>query len=88
MTWPANQDSPRRHVFLVEADQGADVLMRVLSPFALLGARITGLGLTSGGDRMDLRIEVELDGGIAGQLGRRLNALPAVRGVGVGWTSV
>ncbi len=86
MTWPANGEPARRHVFLVEADQGSDVLLRVLGPFALMGARIVGLALTPGEDRQALRIEVELGGAeTAGLIGRRLDALPAVRGVGLGW---
>lgn len=87
MTWPANAEASRRHVFLIDADQGSDVLLRVLGPFALMGARITGLGLTAGETRQALRIEVELGQDEAGLIGRRLDALPVVRGVGIGWTA-
>ena len=87
MTWPANVQPSRRHVFLVETDQGPDVLLRVLGPFALMGARIVRLGLTPGEGRQDLRIEVELEPDAAGQIGRRLDAMPAVRGVGLGWVT-
>jgi len=88
MSWPANQDgqSQGRHVFLVEMDQGPDALLRVLGPFARLGARVTGLDLTDRDSRLDLRIEAQgLAAPIADHLGARLRALPMVRGVGQGW---
>jgi hypothetical protein len=87
MSWPANRDDGAgRHIFLVEIEPGPDALLRVLSPFALMGARVTGLDLTDGDSRMDLRIEARgLAGPRADHLGRKLRALPMVRGVGQGW---
>lgn len=86
MTWPANHDPQARHVFLVEMEAGPDSLLRVLGPFALLGARVTGLNLTDRDNRLDLRIEAcGLGHDRADQLGRKLRALPMVRGVGQGW---
>ncbi|WP_304190306.1 hypothetical protein [Phenylobacterium aquaticum] len=90
MSWPANHDDAGagRHVFLVEMDAGPDALLRVLGPFALLGARVTGLDLTDRDSRLDLRIEARgLATPLADHLGRKLRALPSVRAVGQGWIS-
>lgn len=87
MSWPANHDETAgRHVFLVEMDAVPDALLRVLSPFALSGARVIGLDLVDRESRMDLRIEAQgLVTAAADHLGRKLRALPIVRGVGLGW---
>ncbi|MCI3134055.1 hypothetical protein [Phenylobacterium aquaticum] len=87
MSWPANSDAQAgRHVFLVEMEAGPDALLRVLSPFALMGARVTGLDLTDRETRLDLRIEARgLGQAVAEHLGRRLRAMPTIHGVGQGW---
>lgn len=77
---------PLSHVFLIEMDAAPDALLRVLGPFALQGAMVTGLDLNRREGRMELRIEAEgVEAQAADQLGRRLEALPIVRTVGVGW---
>lgn len=87
MTWPANDGDVGRHVFLIEMDAGPDALVRALGPFALHEARVVGLGLDHGDDRMRLRVEAAgVCADLARRLGLKLEALPAVRAVGVGWT--
>lgn len=88
LTWPANAPAEARHVFLIEMDPGADALLRVLGPFALHEATVTGLDLMPGADRQELRVEATgLCRDLAARLGRKLEALPIVRAVGVGWRS-
>jgi hypothetical protein len=84
MTWPANR--PGRHVFLIEMEAAPDAVMRVLGPFALHEAELTALDLTRGEGRLDLRVEaVGFGFDLADRLGRKLRALPVVRGVSLGW---
>jgi hypothetical protein len=89
MTWPANERNPAapgRHVFLVEMEPEPDALVRVLNPFALHAAQVTGLALTCADDRLALRIEAAGVGAeLAERLGKKLDALPVVRAVGLGW---
>lgn len=75
-----------RHTFLVEAHAEIDILVRVLGPFAVQGARIVGAELTEREGQVAIRIEVmDLAVGRAELLMTRLRALPAVIGVGLGW---
>ncbi len=92
MSWPANDSDPRasdargRHVFLVEMDAEPDALVRVLGPFALHAARVTGLDLTCTDGRLALRIEAAgVPAELAGRLRVKLQTLPIVRAVGLGW---
>ena len=76
-----------RHVFLIEMDATPDALLKALGPFGLQGADVTGLSLDRQDDgRLALRVEAT---GVcretAAHLGRKLDALPIVRGVGLGW---
>ena len=93
MTWPANRGPANapdegRRVFLIEMDAAPDALLRALGPFALHEATVTGLDLKRGIDRLELRIEAQgLCAELANRLGLKLQALPSVRAVGMGWTS-
>ncbi|MDB5432782.1 MAG: hypothetical protein JWP35_3898 [Caulobacter sp.] len=80
------EPSRGRHVFLIEMDAAPDALMRALGPFALHDASVTGLELNHRGERMELRVEATgVCPEVAAHLGRKLDALPMVRGVGLGW---
>ncbi|ODT64176.1 MAG: hypothetical protein ABS77_01405 [Phenylobacterium sp. SCN 69-14] len=77
--------SPRR-TFLLETAPEADALLRVLAPFAALGARILALEAREAQGRTSIRIEAEGVGGEAGDhLAERLRRLPFVMQVGVVW---
>ncbi len=85
MTDPA-KPTEGRHVFLIEMDAAPDALLRALGPFALHDASVTGLELNHRGERMELRVEATgVCAEVAAHLGRKLDALPMVRGVGLGW---
>ena len=85
MSWPSNQ-AEGRHVFLIELEAAPDAVMRVLGPFALHDAELTALDLTRGEGRLDLRVEaIGFSFDLADHLGRKLRALPVVRGVALGW---
>ena len=80
--------SPGRHIFLIEMDAAPDALLRALGPFALQGASVTGLELSTRGGRMALRVEATgVCADTAARLRQRLGALPSVRGVGLGWSA-
>ena len=86
MSWPANRPEGGRHVFLIEMHAEPDAVLRVLGPFALHEAELTALDLTRGEGRLDLRVEaVGVGFDLADRLGRKLRALPVVRGVSLGW---
>jgi hypothetical protein len=84
--WPGA--SPGRHIFLIEMDAAPDALLRALGPFALQGASVTRLELTTCDGRMALRVEATgVCADTAARLSHRLGALPSVRGVGLGWSA-
>jgi hypothetical protein len=77
---------PRRHCFVVEALDAPDTLVRVLTPFAVQGARLTGVVLDPAPGALAIRIEADgLDSKRADTLLRRLRGLPAVTAVALGW---
>ena len=80
-------EAGRRHCFLVETGPGADVLVRVLTPFAVQGADLAEVTLLQSPDGgLSIRIESEgLDEVRAETLLRRVQGLPIVRRVGLGW---
>ena len=87
MSWPANAP-PARCLFVIELDAVPDALLRALGPFALHEAQLAALELVRREGRLDLRIEATgLDPARADHLGRKLRALPAVRGLAQGWLS-
>lgn len=83
---PALTASPLRRLFVIEADGAADALLRVLEPFALQQARLALVEMNTTGPSVCIRIEAEaLCDQRTDRLRRRLEALPAVRTVALGW---
>jgi hypothetical protein len=78
----------RRVVFLVDVLGDADALARVLSPFAALQVEMVFVELRRTGRGASIRIEAEgLDDHRSQLLARRLEQLPVVLKVGLGWRS-
>jgi hypothetical protein len=76
--------APDRRIFVVEAADGIDGLLRVLGPFALAGAEPVSVNLERRRGRLDIRIEAEgLDDRRAETLHLRLEGLACVTSVGV-----
>ena len=76
----------RRHCFVVEAVEAPDTLVRVLTPFAVQGARLASVVLDRATHAVSIRIEADgLDAARAETLVRRLRGLPPVTAVAVGW---
>lgn len=81
--------APHRRTFLIEARPQADILLRVLGPFAVQGAQIVQLEAAQDAGRTTIRIEAAgLGAELAGLLVERLRAMPAVIGVGLGWRAM
>ncbi|MBA4013039.1 MAG: hypothetical protein C0481_14320 [Phenylobacterium sp.] len=75
-----------RRTFLIEARPEADIVLRVLAPFAVQGAQILTLAAEQGADRTSIRLEASGVGpDVAGLLVERLRAMPSVTTVGLGW---
>jgi acetolactate synthase small subunit len=78
----------KTHVFLIEAVDEPDALLRVLGPLAVRQVHINGLEMRRIGAGLTLRIEVAgLADGDAEHLTRRLRGLPVVIAVSLGWSS-
>jgi hypothetical protein len=76
----------RRHCFVVEALEAPDTLVRVLTPFAVQGARLASVALDALPGAVSIRIEADgLDAERAETLVRRLRSLPPVTAVAIGW---
>lgn len=72
--------------FLIEAHRRADIVLRVLGPFAVQGAELLAVEARQGSERTSIRIEAGgLEQGAAEHLTERLRAMPAVIGVGLVW---
>jgi len=83
---PAKPVCGRLHTFVVETAPETDILMRVLGPFAVQEAVIAGIRLDHGQDGLSIFIEASgISQTRAELIGRRLEALAAVRQVGRGW---
>lgn len=75
-----------RHTFLVEAHAETDVLLRVLNPFAIQGARIVAAELSERAGQVAIRIEViGMAMARAELVMSRLRGLPSVLAVGLAW---
>jgi hypothetical protein len=75
-----------RRLFLVEAADETDTLLRLLGVFALRQARLTKLEVVQAPSGLSIRLEtVAMTEAGAGQLASTLAALPAVHRVGQGW---
>ncbi|MGA0602397.1 hypothetical protein ACO2Q3_16935 [Caulobacter sp. KR2-114] len=84
---PGSAPGPRR-LFVIEALPAADSLLRILEPFALQQARLTAVAMEQAHDALNVRIEAEdLCDQRAERLRRRLQVLPTVRSVALGWRS-
>ena len=78
--------APLRRLFVIEADGAADALLRVLEPFALQQARLTLVEMTPTAGAVSIRIEADaLCDQRTDRLRRRLEALPTVRSIALGW---
>ena len=76
----------RLHTFIVDVHEEPDTLMRVLGPFAVQEARITGIRLDPSPVGLSIAIEASgLSPERADLIARRLGSLAAVRRVGLGW---
>ena len=75
-----------RYVFVVDAADGADTLMRVLGVFAVQQAKVSALSFASKGGRATVRLEAEaLERQRAEHVRLRIAQLPAVSNVAFGW---
>ena len=76
----------RRYVYVIEAVDAPDTLVRVLTLFAVQPLPLASVTMARGDAGCIIRIEADgLDVLRAETLLRRLDGLPAVRSVGRGW---
>ncbi|HEX3364515.1 hypothetical protein [Phenylobacterium sp.] len=79
-------DAGRRYAFVIEAADAPDALVRVLTLFAVQPVALASVSMSQAGGRASIRIEAHgLDAQRAETLLRRLDGLPIVRSVGLGW---
>jgi hypothetical protein len=77
----------RRYAFVIEAVDASDALVRILSLFAVQPLALASASLVQAAGGCAIRIEVDgLDPQRAETLLRRLDGLPIVRSVGLGWS--
>jgi hypothetical protein len=75
-----------QQLFLVEAHNGADTLLRVLGCFAVQQAELVETHSQIEGERLSMRIVVQgLSPSRVDQLRRRIGELPMAASVSVGW---
>lgn len=75
-----------RRLFLVEAADEIDTLLRLLNVFAIRQVRVVKLEVVPTAAGLGIRLETDAmseDG--AGYLASKLSTLPVVRRVGLGW---
>lgn len=78
-----------RRTFLIEALPQGDILLRILGPFAVQGAKVLVLAAEQRAERTSIRIEVgNMTADAADHLADQLKGMPAVRSVGLGWRAV
>ena len=75
----------KTRLFLVETGTAPDALLRVLSVCAARQVMLAAVAFNDGPDGGQVRIETRLDEADAARLCVQLEALPAVRGVSMGW---
>ena len=76
----------RRHCFLIDARPEADVLVRVLTLFAVQAAEVVAMSVTREAGAIAIRLEADgLDPGRAERLLMRVRNLPVVLSAGLGW---
>ena len=77
---------PARRLFLVEAADEIDALLRLLNVFAIRQVRVVRLEMAPTAAGLGIRLETHpMSEAGAGQLASKLSRLPGVRGVGLGW---
>lgn len=77
---------PDQQLFLVEARNGADALLRVLGCFAVQQADVVETGSRVEGERLSMRIVVRgLNPSRVDLLRKRISELPLAASVSVGW---
>ena len=78
---------PRRFVFVVEGSADVDLLVRILTPFAIAGAKLAAVEFKTVDDRAIARLQVD---GLSHERGEhihnKLGYAPAITYVGFGWT--
>lgn len=78
-------EAPKR-LYLIEAAQAGDALLRILEPFAHCQATLADVSCRAAQGAVRVRIEAEgLTDARAETLRRKLARLPAVTSVGMGW---
>lgn len=86
MTWPSNQPTDLERIFVIEFVDARDAVVRLLGLFVAQGGRLRHLRLDAFEDIARLRVQADgLDDRRADHLRLRLQALPMVRGVSLGW---
>jgi hypothetical protein len=79
-------DLGRRYAYVIEAADAPDALVRVLTLFAVQPLAVASVTMVRGEARCSIRIEADgLDARRAESLLRRLDGLPVVNSVGLGW---
>jgi hypothetical protein len=77
---------PARSLFLVEASDEIDTLLRLLNLFAVRQVRVLKLEVAPSAAGLAIRLETDpMDASRAAQLADKLATLPIVRSVGTGW---
>jgi hypothetical protein len=79
-------DSARRYAFVIEAVDAPDMLVRVLTLFAVQPLDLANVSMVRGKSGCAIRIEADgLDPQRAEVLLRRLDGMTVLRSVGLGW---
>jgi hypothetical protein len=79
-------DARGRYAFVIEAGDAPDVLVRVLTFFAVQPLALTHVTMSARGGVCAIRVEADgLSAQRAETLRQRLNGLAAVRSVGLAW---
>jgi uncharacterized protein YbjT (DUF2867 family) len=85
---PSDIHCTRHRLFLVEAADEVDILLRLLAPFAIQHIRVVGVALSKSPDGLTVRLETgPAPDEQARWLADKLATLAVVRRVGSGWLS-
>ena len=86
MTGPGPLPSGAERFFMIESCDASDAIVRLLGVFVVQGCRLQRLQLEPSAEGARLTVHVVgLGHERADHLRRRLEALPSVRSVGLGW---
>lgn len=72
----------RRHVFLIEGPNEVDLLVRILTPFAIAGAKLAIVEFNVADDRAIARLQVD---GLSQERAENLCSKPGYAPVFMGW---